>query len=88
MDDPPRDNNICPSCGTEFGYHDAGRTLAELRAEWLNTGAKWSSKFHQQPTDWDAMKQLTEAGEVTVFGFSDDRSKDFLWSPQSYIVRT
>ena len=32
MEDPPKDNNICPSCGTEFGLHDVNATLSDLRA--------------------------------------------------------
>src|SRR6266446_4815425 len=38
MDDPPRDYNICPSCGTEFGLHDVNASISELRAAWLQTG--------------------------------------------------
>lgn len=41
-DDPLRATyDICPRCGTEFGYHDANRSHAELRQEWLDAGAKW-----------------------------------------------
>ena len=34
-DEPPADFNTWPCCGTEFNYHDAGRTFAELRRRWL-----------------------------------------------------
>lgn len=37
--------NICPRCGTEFGYDDAGPNredrLSELRAIWIEGGARW-----------------------------------------------
>jgi hypothetical protein len=35
---------ICPQCGTEFGYDDAGASHADLRAEWVAGGRKfWRS---------------------------------------------
>jgi hypothetical protein len=34
----PEDFTICPSCGTEFGYHDSKKSHAELRAEWVERG--------------------------------------------------
>ena len=58
MEDPPRDCNICPSCGTEFGHHDLNSSLAELRAAWLRTGAKWWSPVEPQPEDWEPYMQL------------------------------
>ena len=50
--------HICPSCGTEFGYDDAGRTHAELRSIWLKSGAKWWSPVDPQPEGWDPYSQL------------------------------
>lgn len=38
MEDPPSDFNICPCCGTEFGYHDANTSTNTLRAAWLRGG--------------------------------------------------
>lgn len=55
---PPADFHICPSCGTEFGYDDAGRTHSELRAMWLRSGAEWWSPTTQRPEHWDAYLQL------------------------------
>ena len=52
MDDPPQDYNICPSCGTEFSYHDSGRTYEELRQIWLNSGAPWWSPVDKKPLGW------------------------------------
>jgi hypothetical protein len=58
MSYPPRDFHICPSCGTEFGYDDAGWTLAELRATWLRAGANWWSTATPKPDAWDPYLQL------------------------------
>lgn len=33
--------NICPCCGTEFGYDDFFLTHAEIRALWLRNGSRW-----------------------------------------------
>ena len=57
---PPEDFTICPSCGTEFGYDDSGRTYAQLRAIWLRGGAKWWSKSTSAPEGWDPYLQLDD----------------------------
>jgi hypothetical protein len=62
MEDPPSDYNICPCCGTEFGYHDAGRTYEELRSVWLHSGANWWSPCDLPPRGWNAYQQLITAG--------------------------
>jgi hypothetical protein len=59
---PPKDYLICPSCGTEFDYHDSGAGYAELRSGWLASGAKWHSRVIPPPPDWDAEEQLLRAG--------------------------
>lgn len=71
MDDLPRDYNTCPSCGTEFGLHDANASIPQLRAAWIATGPKWWSKTDPQPENWNPFKQLAEvtaspAGSVVV----------------------
>src|ERR1700720_53818 len=55
---PARDFHICPSCGTEFGYDDAGRTHEELRDVWLRNGPRWWSPVDPQPPNWDPYRQL------------------------------
>ena len=62
MDDPPRDYNICPSCGTEFGVHDVNASIAELRQAWLKAGPKWWSTSEQEPQDWNPFSQLARLG--------------------------
>jgi hypothetical protein len=59
---PPLDYEICPSCGTEFEYHDARRTHAELRRMWVREGALWHSRVIPKPWRWDPFLQLINAG--------------------------
>jgi hypothetical protein len=67
LDEPPYDKygcasfDICPCCGTEFGYHDATRSHAQLRQDWVTRGAPWFSTM-PPPPDWSALEQLTAAG--------------------------
>ena len=53
------DFHICPSCGTEFGYDDAGRTHAELREAWLRNGALWWSPLAPAPAEWNPYRQVS-----------------------------
>lgn len=62
MDDPPCGYNTCPSCGTEFGLHDANASIVELREAWLRTGPKWWSATDPRPADWDPYAQLARLG--------------------------
>jgi hypothetical protein len=44
LDDPPDHSfEICPSCGTEFGYTDFNTSHEQLRNEWVAGGKKWWS---------------------------------------------
>jgi hypothetical protein len=70
MDYPPRDFHICPSCGTEFGYHDSGRTYDYLRSLWIANGAQWWSRNRHAPPNWDAWEQLKEAGHLVLINRS------------------
>lgn len=60
MAEPPRDYNICPSCGTEFGLHDQNTSVEELRQAWLRTGPKWWSATESQPENWNPIQQLAK----------------------------
>jgi len=64
MDDPPRDYNVCPSCGTEYGVNDANASYEELRTAWLKTGPVWWSKTDPQPDNWSPSRQLANLGAV------------------------
>jgi hypothetical protein len=55
---PPEDFNICPSCGVEFGAETSVYSIAELRNNWLNRGANWSSLVTPRPKGWDVLTQL------------------------------
>ena len=57
--------DICPSCGTEFGYRDTVEYLIELgpihskfRKKWIKNGMRWHSSFHSPPKNWDPSRQL------------------------------
>lgn len=58
----PADYNICPSCGTEFGYDDAEVGYSVLRQEWIDAGAKWWSPNTPPPANWNAFVQLVSGG--------------------------
>ena len=62
LEDPPENHEICPSCGTQFGYHDFTRSHAELRARWLERGAAWHSRVDPPPPNRNPYQQLFEAG--------------------------
>jgi hypothetical protein len=65
---PPYDQHqcasfeVCPSCGTEFGYDDVKRSHAELRNAWLAAGAPWRSRATKPPLGWTPLEQLRAAG--------------------------
>jgi hypothetical protein len=60
---PPQDENICPSCYTEFGYDDANRTHAELRQEWIGNGPHWEgANVMPAPPGWNPYEQLKNIG--------------------------
>lgn len=65
-DAPPNEYDICPSCGTEFGYHDVLKTHSQLRSKWIAAGPVWQSRVVARPYDWDAWKQMEIAGLVPV----------------------
>jgi hypothetical protein len=67
LDVPPYDEagcatfNICPCCGTEFGYDDAARQHAEIRKRWIGDGMRWWSGSQSPPRGWDPESQLERA---------------------------
>jgi hypothetical protein len=64
-------DQICPSCGTQFGLDDwpardaAERALihATRRTEWIAAGCPWYSA-RPAPPGWDPARQLATAGLV------------------------
>jgi len=63
-------DEICPSCGIQFGYDDAnpagpqGRVAiyAEWRQRWIEDGTPWSSMGQPRPSNWDPTEQLKKLG--------------------------
>jgi len=60
-------DEICPSCGTQFGYHDAsggsaaGREAiySRRRNQWIEQGMPWHSLAAEPPpNNWDPGSQL------------------------------
>jgi rubredoxin len=64
LSEPPWDDElpsdqICPGCGTQFGYDDVCTTVAgreamwtELRDSWIQGGRAWWSSGRPKPADW------------------------------------
>ena len=69
LDQPAWDPNtgspsfdICPSCGCEFGYHDATLEAKErYRRNWVQKGAPWF-KPELKPLEWSLQNQLEQIG--------------------------
>ena len=70
---PPIDFHVCPSCGTEFGYDDAGRSHVDLRSRWLEEGARWWSTNAPPPANWDPYVQLDNLVEPFAAAFRTTR---------------
>lgn len=64
LDEAPYDSfgcasyNICPCCGTEFGYDDSSVTHLALRQRWRESGMRWWSVSQSPPQGWSAELQL------------------------------
>ena len=68
LDDPAYDEygcssyEICPCCGTQFGYDDTEKSHFQLRVEWVQQGGRWWSSTLETTENWDAERQLFKAG--------------------------
>jgi|SRR5581483_2053284 len=72
MDEPVHEGNICPCCGTEFGYDDdLDVTYHQLRLMWIERGTPWFSQAIAPPRGWDPFVQLLEGG-FSDFDYPDD----------------
>jgi hypothetical protein len=73
LEEPPWEDgggsdDICPSCGTQFGYQDASAyegfntrlaVHAKLRTTWIEAGMKWHfASIESAPDGWDPQEQL------------------------------
>ena len=80
MRHPPVDFAICPCCGTQFGYDDAGQSYDELRQAWIDSGAQWFSPFTQPQAGWNGYSQLLRAGLALIpIAESDDTDQTESW---------
>lgn len=61
-EDPKRfSEEICPSCGFQFGWSfSQGYTYESWRKEWISTGMKWFSAGIEQPADWNPIANLDD----------------------------
>lgn len=85
---PVQNDDICPCCGTHFGYEDAAPTeegrqqrWKELRAEWRSYDYPWFSPVTLPPAHWDPHAQLLAAGLVTAVVNRGTRSTKEIRSP-------
>lgn len=63
INEPTLKWSICPSCGTQFGLSDSGRTHAQLRHEWIyDNRADWQDGYILPPPYWSPIKQLRNIG--------------------------
>jgi len=58
---PIEEGNICPCCGTEFGYDDMDATYREVRDRWVGAGTPWFSPIDAPPLLWNGIVQLVGA---------------------------
>lgn len=80
---PPQDFNICPSCGVEFGAETSVYSFEDLRRNWLQNGAQWSSRVQKKPRDWDPYSQLRDFQMMMITArlpVSNDAVR-IIWTP-------
>lgn len=66
LDSPPHlpqggaSDEICPSCGFQFGYDDDDRGISfeQWRTEWIAKGMPWFSTGIEPPLGWNPVNQL------------------------------
>jgi len=58
---------ICPCCGTEFGFNDQLKTHEQLRYEWIfKNRAAWWSLSTPPPVGWTPFTQLVTANYLPL----------------------
>jgi hypothetical protein len=63
-------DEICPSCGIQFGYDDAAgsdevarqQIYHRWRQKWIMEGMPWNSHGRSRPAHWDPHAQLHRIG--------------------------
>jgi len=82
LEEPPQDFSICPSCGTEFGFDDAGITHEQLRKQWIYQLAPWFSNYRKPPAGWNPWTQLALGG-YRLMHYYGVRTTDTAFAPES-----
>lgn len=60
---PVEEGNICPCCGTEFGFDDdLGMSFRRIRDAWVAAGTPWFSPIDPRPLLWNGLVQLILSG--------------------------
>lgn len=60
-------DEICPSCGFQFGINDdqdRETAYAEWRKNWIAKGCRWFSKFRPAPPDWHPVVLTLESDSL------------------------
>ncbi len=80
-------DEICPSCGIQFGYDDVTSasgvesTREEIyqmwRKKWISEGMKWFSKGRPPPINWNTRQQLKRIGisDEDIKSIGDESAK-------------
>jgi|ERR1039458_10226877 hypothetical protein len=66
LDYPPKDFNICPSCGVEFDADTIEYSDEELRQAWMARGMTWSSSVIPRPASYNPVAQLQNLTGVSI----------------------
>jgi hypothetical protein len=84
LDSPAAENNICPSCGTEFGCSDLGRSHNELRGNWVKAGSpRFDASILSAFRVSEPVGGPAKTADQPFFGMWSDR--DDLADPASYL---
>jgi len=63
LEDPPANHEICPCCGTQFGYHNTTKSYEDLRKNWVSNGLHWHSRVETPPLGWNPYVQLANISQ-------------------------
>jgi hypothetical protein len=66
LDYPPKDFNICPSCGVEFGADTVEYSIQELQDAWTERGMTWTSTVIKRPANYNPAAQLKNLTALRV----------------------
>ncbi len=65
FEETPTLGDICPSCGTEYGFNDERVSHKTLRQRWEKQGCKWWSHRRYPSSDWNAEIQLANLDRIS-----------------------